>query len=64
MTNATKALIISFVNAGLGLAVAFDVAMTAAQQGAVLGFVNAGLALWVGLTYKSSAKRIPDPPTP
>lgn len=60
MTNATKAGIITLINAGLGLAAAFDVALTQAQIGAILMFANAGLALWVGLTKQNSAKRIPD----
>lgn len=60
MTNATKAAIIAVVNAALGLLVAFDVALTQAQTGAILTLANAALGLWVGLTYKDSAKRIPD----
>ena len=60
MTNATKAGIIALVNAGLGLLVAFDIALSQVQQGAVLAFVNASLGLWVALSYKASPKRIPD----
>lgn len=60
MTNATKALIIAFVNAVLGMLTAFDVALTSGQQAAILGLVNTGLALWIGVTYKASPKRIPD----
>lgn len=60
MTNTTKALIIATFNAGLGLLVSFGVDLTSGQQGALLAFANAALALWVGLTYKNSAKRIPD----
>ena len=60
MTNATKAAIITLVNAAFGLAVVFDVAITEAQKGAIIVFVNAGLGLFVGLTYKNSAKRQPD----
>lgn len=60
MTNATKALLIAVLNAGLGLAVAFGVDLTDAQTAGILGFGNAVLALAVGLTYKASPKRIPD----
>ena len=60
MTNATKALIIAVINAFLGLAIAFDVALTPEQVGAVLAVANAVGALIVGLTYKSSPTRIPD----
>jgi hypothetical protein len=60
MTNATKALIISALNAGIGLVVAFGVVLTPAQIGAILTFANAAGALVVALTYKNSAKRIPD----
>jgi hypothetical protein len=60
VTNATKAMLIAVINAGLGLAVSFGVEVSPEQMGAILAFVNAALALVVGLTYKSSAKRIPD----
>jgi hypothetical protein len=60
MTNATKALVIAFVNAGLALVSAFGVSLSDAQSAAVITFVNAGLALWIALTYKDSSKRIPD----
>ena len=59
ITNATKALVISLVNAGLGLLVAFGVSFTDAQIAAILGFGNAVLAAVVAVTYKSSPKRIP-----
>lgn len=59
MTNATKAVIITVLNAGLGLAVAFGVSLSDAQTAAILGFGNAVLAAVVGLTYKDSPKRIP-----
>lgn len=59
MTNATKAVIITVLNAGLGLAVAFGVSLSDAQTAAILGFGNAVLAAIVGLTYKDSPKRIP-----
>lgn len=58
MTNATKAQIIAAINALLGLAVAFNVALTQAQIGAVGVVVNAVLALIVGLTFKQSPKRV------
>lgn len=57
MTNATKAQIIAAVNALLGLAVAFNVALTQAQIGAVDVAANGLLALAVGLTFKQSPKR-------
>lgn len=60
MTNATKAVIISVVNAVLGLLVAFGMALTPEQIGAVLALANSVGALVVGLTYKDSQKRIPD----
>lgn len=60
MTNATKAQVLALVNALLGLAVAFDLALTQVQLGAITVAVNAVLSLWVGLTFKSSAKRLPD----
>ncbi len=60
MTNATKALLGSFLNSGLALLVAFGVTLTNVQQGAILLFVNSGLAVWVALTYKDSPKRVDD----
>lgn len=60
MTNATKAGIIAAINAALGLAVSFGVGLTEAQSGAIIVFANAALGLIVGLTFKDSAKRIPD----
>ncbi len=62
MTNATKALIITAVNAVLGLVVSFGVALSDAQRGAIVTTVNAVLAVAVALTYKNSSRRIPDPP--
>ena len=61
MTNTTKALIISVINASIGLAVVFGVTITQLQTGAIILFANAVGALVVALTYKSSPKRIPDP---
>jgi len=60
MTNTTKANIIASINAGLGLAIAFGVSLTEVQTGAIIVTVNAVLGLIVGLTYKNSAKRVPD----
>lgn len=60
MTNATKALIISVLNAALGLVVVFGVDLSAEQIAAILALANSVGALVVGLTYKSSAKRVPD----
>ena len=60
MTNATKAGVISAINAALGLAIAFGVNITDVQTGAIIVFANAALGLVVGLTYKKSAKRVPD----
>jgi uncharacterized MnhB-related membrane protein len=57
MTNATKANIISLVNAILGLLTAFDVAFTEAQKGAIIAVVNAFFAAFVATTYKKSRKR-------
>jgi hypothetical protein len=58
VTNATKAVVISVVNGGLGLLAAFNVALTQPQIGAIDVFVNAALSAWVLLTYKSSPKRV------
>lgn len=60
MTNATKAAIIAVVNAALGVALAFDLPVTDQQMAAINVFVNAALGVWVALTYKDSAKRLPD----
>ena len=63
ITNATKAQAIAAVNAILGLLSAFNIAhLTDAQSGALLVAVNAILALVVGITYKASKARVPDPP--
>lgn len=60
ITNATKSQVIVLVNALLLLTVAFDIALSQAQIGAIGVAVNAALSLWSGLTYRNSAKRIPD----
>lgn len=60
MTNATKAMLIALINAGLGLAAVFGLDLSPEQMGAIITFANAALALVVGLTYKNSAKRIPE----
>lgn len=64
MTNATKALLITFFNSLLGLCIAFGLVLTDAQTGAVMLFLNSALALFVALTYKDSPKRIPDEKVP
>lgn len=61
MTNASKAQLIALVNALLALVVSLGVQVTDAQQAAIVGAVNAALSLWVGLTYKRSVKRRPEP---
>lgn len=58
MTNATKAAVITALNALLGVLVAFGVNLTDAQISSVLAFGNALLALWLMLTYKNSKKRL------
>lgn len=60
MTNATKAGIILVINAGFGVAQAFNAPISDKQIGAIMFFVNAALALAVLLTYKNSPKRIPE----
>ena len=60
MTNATKALLIAFINAVLPLLTSFGLDLSDAQIVAIQGVVNAGLALVVALTYKQSPKRIPE----
>lgn len=62
MTNATKAQIIVALNALMALLVAFGVNLSDTQQGAVQVAVNALLGVWIGLTFKDSEKRVPDPP--
>lgn len=61
MTNATKANIISAVNAILGLLIAFNVAFSQAQLGAIDVAVNAILAVIVGLTFTQSSMRLKHP---
>jgi hypothetical protein len=58
MTNATKAGLITAINAVMSLAIAFGVSLSDTQLAAVMTTVNALLALYVGLTYKDSPKRI------
>ena len=63
VTNALKAQAIVLANALLGVLAAFNVgSITDTQKGALLVAVNAVLGLLVAVTYKSSSKRIPDPP--
>jgi len=63
LTNATKAALISFLNAALGLAVVFGADLSEAQIGAILAAANAVLGLYVALTYQLSPKRVPDEET-
>lgn len=60
MTNATKALIIAFINAGLALAVGFGLNLTTEQFALIIAFIDAGMVLWIGLTYKESSTRLPE----
>jgi hypothetical protein len=67
MTNATKALLIAFLNADLALALAFGIPLSTNQIGACGAAINAGLSLWVGIT-RNSPQRKPKqrsvPPSP
>ncbi len=60
MTNAVKASAIAVLNAVLQLVVSFGVTISDGQTAAITSLVNAILLGWVALTYKQSAKRIPD----
>lgn len=62
MTNATKLQIVTFINAIMGVLIAFDVLLTQAQLGAIDIAVNAALALIGALTFTNSAKRIDNVP--
>jgi hypothetical protein len=62
MTNATKAVVITVVNAALGLLVAFGVDLSDAQTSAITTFANAVLFAWVAFTYKDSPKRVEEVP--
>lgn len=62
LTNATKANIIAVVNAALSLALLFGLPLTEQQFGGIMVLVNAVGILVVGLTYKNSAKRVPEIP--
>jgi len=59
-TNATKAIVISAVNAVFALLTAFDIALTEDQQSAIIGAANVALLIYVALTYKNSPKRVED----
>jgi hypothetical protein len=62
ITNAVKAQAIAAVNAVLGLLSAFQIGhITTDQKAAIVVATNAVLALVVGVTYKSSSKRVPGP---
>jgi hypothetical protein len=54
LTNAQKGLISAVISAGLSLAVAFGLSVTADQMAALVTFVNALLGLWIGLTAGGS----------
>jgi hypothetical protein len=54
LTNAQKGLLSAVVSAGLSLAVAFGLNVTADQIAAIVTFVNALLGLWIGLTAGGS----------
>lgn len=60
MTNATKANVIALANALLAVAVLFGAPLTEEQLAGIAVALNAAGALAVGLTYKSSPKRLPD----
>lgn len=61
ITNASKAQVIAFVNAVIGLLVAFElVELSTEQLAAVATFVNLAAGAFVALTYKMSPKRLPD----
>ena len=62
MTNATKALIIAAANSVLGVLSAFKLGhLTTDEKASIIVAVNANLALITALTFKASAKRVPDP---
>jgi hypothetical protein len=60
MTNATKANIIAAINAVLACAMLFGLPVSDVQVGGIGIAVNAVLAVFVGLTFKSSPKRLPE----
>ena len=60
LTNATKANLIAAVNATLACAVLFGLPVSDVQAGGISLAVNAILACFVGLTFKSSPKRLPE----
>jgi hypothetical protein len=63
ITNATKTQLVVTINAIFGVLAAFNVGhLSNAQQGSILIAANAVLGLIGGVTYKSSKKRVPDPP--
>jgi hypothetical protein len=59
-TNATKGLIIAFVNSILVALPAFDVLTSDDQMTAVVGIFNAAAAVFLGMTYKASPTRVTD----
>lgn len=61
VTNATKAIVGSFVTASLNLIPLFTPSLLSAQQvGGLNAFFLSGLGVLVVLTYKNSQKRVPD----
>ena len=54
LTNATKALILAVISAGVVLVSAFGLSLTTEQVAGVTAFANAVLALWVGLSAGDS----------
>ena len=64
-TNAAKAQIIALVNLVFALISSYSPTwIRDQQQAAILAVINGVFALYVGLTYKMSAKRVPDVPAP
>lgn len=58
ITNATKGLVIAFIDSCLGVAMVFGVGLDTAQHGAIMLLANTALALWIALTYKESPTRV------
>lgn len=58
ITNATKAQIISAINAVFAVLIAFNVVLSQSQLGAVDIAVNAVLSLFVAITYTASSMRL------
>lgn len=58
ITNATKAQIISAINAIFGVLIAFNVVLSQSQLGAIDIAANAVLSLFVAITYTASSMRL------